>query len=282
LEEIREDYAREALFLEQLNESEFTPSQAKSCFADYHRLRGRLIQTLSDTPQLIFDPASFASDLLPQLQPIPILFNAGGRDGNVPEGFDLVHGYYDNDQDHSTGWWWANSPKTWPVKTEPSVALSEREDWLTIARDLAPMAKMMLNGRAHRTMIGPELLSFEERLSAIGIELRVDAQFAYPREDPIDQMATYYILSGKSSLICDFCRREIKKPEGRFLQPWFFRHSDILGQVAIAALTPPGASEDVGQRKFWKDWTAWACCNSCFESLSQDSAFQAACDATFV
>ena len=281
MEEIREDYEREELFLQGLEASEYTPSQAKVCFADYHRLRGRLIQTLNDAPELIFDPQSFSDQLLHDLQPLPILFNSAGMDGNVPDGFDLIHGVYDKDQDPATGWWWANSPRTWPVHSESSIGLTERNSWLSIARDFAPMAKILLNGRAHRTMIGPELLLVEETLAAADVELRIDPQFAYPREDPIHQMETYYILSGKNSLICDFCRSQMIKPEGRFLQPWFFRHSDLLGRTAIVTLTPAGASEEVGRRRFWKDWTAWACCDACFESLSQNAEFHAACDATF-
>jgi len=130
-------------------------------------------------------------------------------------------------------------------------------------------------------MIGPELLAFEKRLSANGIDLRLDPQFAYPREDPKDQMAVYYILSGNRAIRCDLCSEELRKPEGRFLQPWLFRHNTGVAEMAITGLTPKGAGEEAGQRRFWKDWSAWVCCDSCFNKLSAYPAFRDACDATF-
>ena len=282
MEEIREDYLREEEFLQGFEDIESSPVQARECFKDFHRLRGTLIEKLESSPNLILDTKTFVTELLPKLQPLPILSNASGIDGDVPEDFDLIHGYYDQKENRDSGWWWAASPKAWPLPSPDVIALRARSDWLSAASNMAPLAKLMLNGRAHRTMIGPELLSLDRRLANAGIELRIDPQFAYPREDPRDQMETYYVMSGTRKILCDLCKEELKKPEGRFLQPWMFRHSVEMADLAIEGLTPPGASEEVGQRKFWKDWSPWVCCDSCFTRLSALPAFRRACEATFL
>lgn len=279
LSEMKHDFEREAEFLDGLQRSDAVSDEAKICFADYHHFRGVMIEALERFPSSVLDPVFFARNTLPRLQPYVIWCRADGIPGKVPKEFDMIHGFYDDPKKQVNGWWWAASPRHWPTHEPGVVALEHRNDWLGLASNTAPVVKLMMNGRAHRTMIGPELLSAEQRLRSEGFEVQFDPALAYPREDASGQMEAYYILRACETAVCDTCKKTISKPEGRLLPPWLFRHNTLVADFTVEALTS-GGDEEAGRRRFWRDWSPWVCCDSCFAALMGVPSFQAAFEAT--
>jgi hypothetical protein len=280
LEEMKHNLVMEEQLLQDLQGTDSAPDEVKACFADYHRLRALLIEMLEQSPSSVLDPVFFARNTLPRLQPYVIACRPDGVLGKVPSTLELIHGFYDGAQQNDNGWWWAASPTHLPASDENIIRLECRNEWLSLTSHLAPIAKLMMNGRAHRTMIGPELLSAEMRLRHTGFQIGLDPALAFPREDPTAQMESYYILRESDTAVCDCCRKTIRKPEGRFLSPWLFRHNTAIGNLAITALTPEDGNEDAGRRRFWRDWSPWVCCDECFSAMIGNPGFKAGFEAT--
>lgn len=280
-EEIAEDYSREEELLETWKSNDNLSKVVINAFADYHALRGTLLKRFFDSPDLVLDTTIFARDLLPKLQPLPIIVNSSGVYGDVPDDLTMIHGFYDDKKDRASGWWWAAYPHEWLDTSGDSITPKAVADWLNVASNMAPFAKLMLHGRAHRTVIGPELLSFEKRQAATGVTIECVAPFMYPKENPQEQMAVYYLLCGDRQVICDMCSRPMTKPDGRFLQAWLFRHNLSVVELIVGGFMQSGDDENAAQRRFMKDWSYWTCCDLCFSKLSGLPEFRRACDATF-
>ncbi len=280
IEEMVVDYELEEDFFQQLLRNGVVSETVTTCFADYHLLRGKLLKLLIQTPGVVLDPALFASELLPKLRPLAIWCRADGIDGRPPEGFRLIHGYYDDPASPQTGWWWASLRDYSDRQNPAAITFEHRSDWATLASHFSPTAKLMMNGRAHRTMIGPDIFSAEQRLRAAGLTVNLDPARAFPREDPVLQMHAYYLLHASQTATCDLCRKKIERPEGRLLPAWLFRHNAGIMHLAIAALSPTEDETDASTRRFWRDWSPWVSCDMCFETMLGYEAFKVAFEAT--
>jgi hypothetical protein len=157
-------------------------------------------------------------------------------------------------------WWWAVGPEEWSFNGE-AFALKKKDAWLTIASDSAPIAKLMLNGRAHRTMLGPELLGAEMRLKHEGLEIVFDPMFGFPAET--NEIKSFFELNGKSEVACDFCRASVKKTEGYLVSPWVFRYKQENADLCIEGF----GGGQLGQLQYWKDWSPWVFCDKCREQF---------------
>jgi len=281
IEEMEEDYRQEEEFLAQLSTAEMCPTEVRSAYAEYHSLRGSLIELLKCSPGSILDPSSFTANVLPSLHPTVILFSANGTLGDAPKDYEVIQGYQDDDPAHQCKWWWAITPTTNPFVHAESLAFKDSKGWSVIASMIGPLTKLALNGRAHRTTIGAEFYAVEQRLTLRGINIEVDAYYRYPREDPREQMEIFYLLAGRRIVNCDLCSRKMNRPDGRLLQHWLFWHNDVTHWIAVKGFTPDGASLEVGKEHFLRDWSPWTCCDACFDALSEIPDFRAACDATF-
>jgi hypothetical protein len=277
IEELREDYRREESFVSEVKKSEGFPIASKVC-EDYHRLRGSLIELLEKDPQAVISPEGFGTDTLDRIDPFIVQACPDGRYEGIPAGCDNVLSYQDPD-DHSelSKWFWAISPN--PDRgTENRYRLSERGPWLTVMSSLAPLAKLMINGRAHRTMLGPEIIGAQKQFEAMGVRLRVDPLFAVPPED--NDISAYWYLTQKNSAVCDNCRQEILKPNGVLLSPWLFRRNSRIADRTARAL----GTGKRGLLKFWKDWSHWLVCAECadlFQQLASDQEQVAVSDGSY-
>jgi len=209
LDELSVDYEKETEWIGKLTNSNLVNPNTRSALNDLHALRGRLIQVLISNPGAIIDPIQFTRDLLFLIRPIPIAASRSGQLGSPPEGWARVISFKDRGYQGPEGeWWWAAGPEEWSVDAE-DIALNDRDIWLNIVSDWAPIAKLMLNGRAHRTMLGPELLTAQMLLQDEGLEIVFDPMFRFPAET--NEIKSFFELNGKSEVACDFCRAPVKK-----------------------------------------------------------------------
>jgi len=257
VDELDSDYAKEAEWIEKIHKSDSVHPTICSALDDLHALRGRLIALLNSDPGAIIDPFQFTRDLLFRLSPIPIVASRSGQLGKPPEGWARVLGFKDPEFQGPQGqWWWAAGPEKWSF-AEESFALKDKNAWLTIVSDSAPLAKLWVNGRTHRTMLSPELLSVEMRLQHEGVKIAFDPIFRFPAE--INEIKSFFELTGKNEAICDFCRNPVKKPEGYLVSPWVFRYKEENADLCIKGF----GGGQLGQLRFRKDWSPWLFCEAC-------------------
>lgn len=258
IEETQSDFQKEEELCKAMEANQWTPDPVKRAFRDYHSLRGYVINLLQSEPLAIIDPTYFAKSLLQIVRPQPILVRNGGTLGDPPEGFLQVLGYHDvDDQDHEEGkWWWAVTPPPEDVAAT-GISLSEWKDWLSIVEHFAPLAKLMLHGRRHRIMLGPELMAAQMRLSAQGIPLRFDPHFEFPVE--WSDVTPFWRLTELQEAACDFCKAKVPRGQGRIVHPWFFRRNIKRAEIAIQAF----GGGKTGRLRFLRDWSVWLVCDAC-------------------
>ena len=260
LEELDEDYKREGEWCDQIRELETVNDTVMIALTDFHNLRGQLITLLKNSPTMIFHP--YLPILSGTILPMPVLTAPGGEFGETPEGWDRVFGYQEPDQP-KIKWWWAAIPARWPIENDQIYTLKEISSWGRIISYYAPLAKMMMNGRKHRTILGPELITIEKILKAqLDLDLLLDPHFLWPNET--DEINAYYTLSDKTEAVCDMCRAHLEKPHGHFLSPWVFRYSLKNAQLAIETY----GGGDGGYLTFVKDWSPWLLCDTCYGKVS--------------
>jgi hypothetical protein len=271
LEEMRTDYARQEAWCEEIASMEPVPDEIKRALSDYHRLRGKLIDTFEEDPDTFVDPDRFGKDLLFKIHPLPVYTASGGIVGEPAEGLNRLFGYQEPDVDIAEAkWWWAAISRDWPSEDPTTLTLQDRQAWIAVLDFFAPLAKLMMNGRRHRTILGPELVSIEARLEAnYGIKLRFDPTFEYPEES--SDIQSFYWLTEKSEARCDFrgvypesCEGTIQQPEGHLVSPWAIRRNVPLAYAIMEAL----GGGLMGELQFRKDWSVWVACESCYSKLS--------------
>jgi hypothetical protein len=250
IEELEADYALEGDCVKKLDASD----HAAIAFGDFHNLRGRFIDVIRKTPEQVLGLKEWSDGLLPRLQPLTILANPSGVDGKPPSGMEAV---LEQSASSSDGWWWAALLQ----RPASGYSFKESNSWLFVLRYLAPLAKLILSGRRHQLMIGPELLLMEHQLERIGYTIYFDDPFEFPTEQ--DDTTDFYRLSSKKKFVCDFCRATILRGSGRLIGPWTIRRNHRLAQACVDGL---GGGE-IGLQRFWKDWSHWHCCDTCLSNL---------------
>jgi hypothetical protein len=258
IEEIEADYAHEEKFIETFRRVEYDVSEAAlACLEDYHRLRGCLISLLRDTPEMFVSIKRFVHELLPFVAPLPILAKPSGFEGDVPEGWERVLGFRFllSDMPGRFEGWWAVTPVG--ERVEP-IALTERKHWLTLTSEYAPIAKLLMNGFSHRTILGPELVFGIKRLEALDIKVVIDPMFLFP-PDSLQDAGYYWRLTSLPEARCDLCSAIIPSGSGFVLSPWVWRRSAELAEILIRYY---GGGEK-GRYRFWQDWSIWLVCEDC-------------------
>jgi len=258
VEEMREDYAREEKWLGQVLALPGLSENVSLVCKDYHVLRGRLLKLFEEGPLFFTDPLHYSFGLVSNLKPITIMSAPGGVLGKAPKGWDMVSGYQEAGSSSAEGFWWWSSTPSEPEREEQTLALTQWKAWIEIIEWRAPIAKLLMKGRAHRTQFGPELIAAEMRLKAGGTEIRFDPLFAFPRDMRVESSA-FFLLTGKAQAVCDVCRSNVLQGSGWILSPWLFRKHTRLAQQAIEAL---GGGE-IGRLKFIRDWSVWLVCDVC-------------------
>ncbi|HSD45394.1 MAG TPA: hypothetical protein VLB87_02190, partial [Pyrinomonadaceae bacterium] len=259
LEELDEDYKREGAWVDEMHKAEYVDDSVKNVLADFHNLRGALIGLLKEAPAVVFDPRLTGTTGL--FLPMPVLVTANGEVGDPPPGWEQVFGYRDPNQPN-VKWFWAVIPKEWPTEDAQAFTIQDRHSWARVLSYLTPLAKLMMNGRRHRTILGPELIFVEKYLNAQRrLELAIDPLFQYPQE--VDDINSYYTLADKTEAVCDMCKVKLKKPHGHYVSAWMFRYSDKNAQLAIDTYGGGPMAELV----FLKDWSPWVLCDACYAKV---------------
>ena len=271
LEEVAADYAHEEAWCEAIVSSEGVADEIKRAVRDYHRLRGELINVLEDNPEAIIDPEHFVKDLAFRVRPLPIYTAGSGQLGDPPEGYELLFGFRDPESNtRESKWWWAAVPQDWPPDDPAVLTLRDRRAWCLIAEQFAPLAKLLLNGRKHELMLGPELINIEKRLENQGTMMRFDPLFEFPAEgenlEASDDIDSYFWLTGKTEAVCDLCSARITRPSGHLVSPWFFRRYESIGRELIEENLGGGY---LGWLRFWRDWSPWVVCDNDYARLSE-------------
>ena len=262
IEELEEDYKRQGEWVGEMRKLEHVEDCIKNVLADFHSLRGTLIDVLKAAPATIFDPRLTATSGL--FLPMPVMVTANGQFGDPPTGWERVFGYQ-VPQQPDVKWFWAVIPKEWPIDDADTLTIQDRESWARVLSYYTPLAKLMMNGRRHRTILGPELVFVEKFLKAQrDLDLEIDPLFQYPQE--VDDINGYYTLADKTKAVCDMCKAELQKPHGHYVSPWVFRNSDKNAQLAID--TYGGGPR--GELVFLKDWSPWILCDVCYDKVTAE------------
>ncbi|MCV9967125.1 hypothetical protein OIU34_35420 [Pararhizobium sp. BT-229] len=268
IDEMRADISQEGDFINKVADTG-GEGLALAAYRDYHNLRERLFTELCERPENILADLEYTGAFGPKIQPFIVVAASAGEMGTPPTDYERLIGYIEpnkDDADDGNRWWWAAAPKDWPQSNNPDVfCYRERRAWLGIIGDAGPIAKLMMDGRNIRTMLGPEIVSAEMKIRAQhGINVKVDSRFAFPK-NPIDT-ANWYYLTGAQSLRCDLTFATIKKPAGLVVDPWMFRLWPTLVEVLVGKL----ADRESMFRTFQRDWSPWILSED-FRELFQDT-----------
>lgn len=256
------DYVFEEEWVDSIVTSASTPGAARDVVLDFHRMRGALIEILQKDPAVLLDPLTYASSLLPLVRPIPIIAYPSGLTGPLPPDLEQVLGYRESSEDTDASWVWASTPKEWSDPDYASLTFQSRTSWLEIVSLFAPLAKLLMNGCRHRTMLGPELEKAMAYLETRGISYKIDPLF-----EPLGETegaALLFHLNGKSQAVCDRCHATIDAPGGHLVSPWLFRRNNAIAEHIKEVL----GGGQLGDRRFRRDWSPWLVCDACHDILT--------------
>jgi hypothetical protein len=235
-EELDIDYDFEGSWVAKLPASD----PAAKAFSDFHKLRGRFIQTLKKNPCKILDLRDWSKDLLPDINPYVVLAYPPGFDATLPA--DLVSVLEERLTQHER--------VCWAALFQPRIggfSFEDQESWLFVFKYLAPLAKLILFGRRHDLMIGSELLLMEEQLRNVGKSVVFDDAFEYPVEG--DDTSDFWRLLDREESKCDFCASPIARPSGRVIGPWGLRRNNKLLTVCVHALGDGDLESPIGDQE---------------------------------
>jgi hypothetical protein len=255
IEEMRADIELEEDFVTKKMSEDFLKS-ARTAYRDYHELRVRTFERFVEHPEEVLDQRVYSDSTEKGVAPYVIVAASSGEVGDPPPDYSRILGYSDPElaaKREDARWWWAASLKDQNQRVpNRKIALQSQEVWMEIASDLAPFAKLIMDGRNIRTMLGPEIVAAEARLrTTFKINLVVDPRHAYPKGTiPSD---FWYYLTGKDTHRCDMTYETVTKPEGLVVGPWALR----LRPGFYDALRGSGYPDTTVALAFWRDWSPW-------------------------
>ena len=225
---------------------------------DLQKVRANLIEVLKTKPENILHTSLFQEKLLPKLQPKLIFCSPSGRypfDSKSPN-VQRVFGYRHDvkkELDGLTKWNWAVVYYRESDKDEISL---ENEYWLTFISEIAPITKLVINGRKHKAMLGPELVHAEARLrTQLEVPLVLDKMFT---QDEIKiNSAIYGYLTRKKSVRCDITNNELELDDVDIFTKWVYLNDEKLGEALIQYWTRVFRGEHLALLHFWKEWSPW-------------------------
>lgn len=228
--------------------------------SNYLDIRKKLCRILQDEPHKILHPDYYCRETLGRIIPIPVLtFSQGIQDDNMSSSWERLHGVtfqYDGYQPVEMSW--TAVPRNWDSSNLISFPITL--NWKGMVTALTPLAKAMLKGRNHRTMIGPEFLTMESEFNQIDVKINYESDFEYPSK-LVFPAKPYYDIRSKTSAICDTCGTNLKKPNGYVLSPWVFRQNEQVSSIHLAAL---GGGMEAEIKQF-TDWSPWLLCQNCLD-----------------
>jgi hypothetical protein len=245
------------------------PDDVENVLDDYLGLRSAMLAELRRDPALFVSARRFTLDLADRLQPNYVISASGGVVGDPPDGYDKLMGYVHDEGDIERRpyrkWWWAcvpNSELRQQMDAERVFRFANPKSWYSVMDFYAPTAKLLMNGRRIRTLIGPELLFAEQRLQGnMNIKTELFPTFAFPDEHASAEL--FYYFFGRDVLKCDLSSVELHRPEGRALSPWTLRRWPKLAKYVIEKM----GGHEVAYFSFVKDWSPWIVSDAVFEQL---------------
>lgn len=255
LEEFEFDLKEEEKMVNQIQEISYLYNEVKITYKEYHENRKKVLKIFKENPLSIIDPKLFVNEYLDKMTPIPVVAYPHGITNDMPD-WKSVFGYHEGEDN----WIWGVMPKKW-IEDEKSFSMFKISDWSFIVSYLAPIAKLILNGRSHKTMLGPELLVAQKVLEKNNWKIKFDPLFEFPEEKNL--MPFFHYLTNNNDSKCDICNSDISYPNGRTISPWVFRYSIMNGTFGIKIL----GDEEIGRSNFIKDWSMWIVCESCHDNV---------------
>jgi hypothetical protein len=247
-DEIRADVTAQCRVAENL-ERVVPGSPVSKAFNDYTALRERLAQRFAETPTAFTSAQGFfvISD---EIMPFPILCSPRGSQ-TVPQDHEPLFGFDFSDviDDPSASGWYAVTDAAHRRVSSTAIALDYTAGWNGLIRTQFPIAKLLMNGRRHRTMLGAELHDAENLLRRLNLQPRFMNGTARPA-DEVDGRA-YRRFTGATRLKCDFTSAAIDTDSAVFISPWDMREQPYLDYMR--AILGPLADFIVK-----KDWSHWA------------------------
>lgn len=226
----------------------------------YHKIRKKFLARTIVNPACVITTEAFAHNSKINAHPNYIICASRGVLGDPPAGFVRLMGYKEPDRDTTKlpylKWWWACGRSDISVAEsnilDPQVGFDNPAGWYRFVDFYAPIAKLLLNGRKIRTMLGPELLFAQQQLkSNYDIDTRIYPSFEFP-DDAVNP-GVFYFYRGSESLVCDFSSQPIHRPHGHVLTPWTLRRWPKLAKYAIEKM----GGSDVAYYSFVRDWSHW-------------------------
>jgi hypothetical protein len=249
------------------------PADVELVCRDYLALRRQVLDQLRQSPASVFSTEYFVFSTAEQVAPNYVICASNGRIGDPPKGYDRLMGYHepDRDVDHYPylKWWWACSPdrsntEVFGKRAQESnqIQFEHPKSWYSCIDFYAPTAKLLMNGRRIRTMLGPELMFAEKRLETqFGVKTEIFPSFEYP-DETIDPGVIYFYY-GRDTLKCDLSSETIVRPNGNVLTPWTLRRWPHLAKYVIEKL----GGHEVAYFTFVRDWSAWVVSDKVFAEI---------------
>lgn len=228
-------------------------------YKDFIRMRRKSFEILNSNPYLIFSTEITALTNVKVAEPLYVVCSSSGQLGEVPDGHSLLMGYEAPPEETEKilpihKWWWACARNTLnPLRqSEEVIGPNSETEWFKIIDQAAPTAKLIMNGRRIRTMLGPELMFAEQRLKALfNINLKFMPAFEFPDiEIPIEVLSFY---RKQDYFICDMSSRKLNLNECEVVAPWTLRQHPKLGKALIDHM----GGHEGAYYHFVRDWSPW-------------------------
>lgn len=232
-------------------------------FDDYHKLRHECLKIMRSRPWQLYSTEVFALSGGSIVHPLRVVCASSGVIGEPPEGHSRIMGYDESGGDDSLGyrkWWWAC------VVDEPldgALQVGNPSAWRAVMDSMAPIAKLLMNGRRIRNMLGPEILFAEQQIKArLNIDMKFHPKFAFPDEQISCEILRYYY--GRRELTCDFTNAPVPDGTGSVIAPWTMRRYPELAQRTITAM----GGHEIAYYTFVRDWSPWVASDEALSDLS--------------
>lgn len=232
---------------------------------DYLNLRRSSLDKLIKSPASIASTEYFAVTCGKEVSPTTVIVSSRGEFGDPPDHHTRLMAYDTTDELDAPWrkWWWAASINYRSESVAGGcLAISREKNIHKLIDSYAPTAKLLLNGRKVRTLIGPEVLFAEQRaVTHLGVKFGYYPGFGFPPDEIPEDVLRFITLS--DDLICDYSNYVIPKGEATILTPWALRRYPDLARFTIEHL----GGTDIAYHTFVKDWTHWAVSKEVMEQL---------------
>ena len=229
-----------------------------ACFSDYNNLRERIFDDFRETPRNFLRTFDFKNEILDRLKPIVVVANPSGIIGELNEDLIQLFGY-----DHSQvqkdidylKWTWAWTPKK-PKIHSLDYAFTNESEWHNAIMVDIPIAKLMMNGFRHDTMLGPELVSAKAKIELqLGCEVKLIKPYDAPQDLILDSNA-YWYQHMDENIVCDLSGKELNRENAVVFSKWYLLRNFEYAEAIIDFWRSNGQG-DLARISFWREWSTW-------------------------